>query len=140
MSALYGNRMRRKKGRPLVDQGTKICVVSLKIVIGTGRETEMIADPKRKPHQDDGDSDKHRRQEEALDEALENTFPAAQSKTRRRTPQGDAELITEKQVLGLKEAPRLEQVGDEHSERVQDCKHRPGWCDDSTSRRESGPD
>jgi len=37
----------------------------------------MIADPKRKPHQDDGDSDKHRRQEEALDEALENTFPAS---------------------------------------------------------------
>jgi len=27
---------------------------------------------------------------------------AAQSKTRRRTPQGDAELMTEKQVLGLK--------------------------------------
>jgi hypothetical protein len=37
----------------------------------------MIADPKRKPHQDDGDSDKRRRQEEALDEALENTFPAS---------------------------------------------------------------
>jgi hypothetical protein len=51
---------------------------------------------------------------------------AAQSKTRRRTPQGDAELMTEKQVLGLKQAPRLEQVGDEHSERVQDCKHRLG--------------
>jgi hypothetical protein len=33
--------------------------------------------------------------------------------------------MTEKQVLGLKPAPRLEQVGDEHSERVQDCKHRP---------------
>jgi len=30
----------------------------------------------------------------------------------------------EKQVLGLKPAPRLEQVGDEHSERVQDRKHR----------------
>jgi hypothetical protein len=40
-------------------------------------ETEMIADPKRKPHQDDGDSDKRRRQEEALDEALKNTFPAS---------------------------------------------------------------
>jgi len=39
---------------------------------------------------------------------------------------GDAELMTEKQVLGLKQAPRLEQVGDEHSERVQDCKHRLG--------------
>jgi hypothetical protein len=37
----------------------------------------MIADPKRKPHQDDGDSDKRRRQEQALDEALENTFPAS---------------------------------------------------------------
>jgi nicotinate phosphoribosyltransferase len=35
----------------------------------------MIADPKHKPHQDD--SDKRRRQEEALDEALKNTFPAS---------------------------------------------------------------
>jgi hypothetical protein len=50
MSTLYGNRMARKG---------------------------MIADPKRKPHQDGGDSDKRRRQEEALDEALENTFPAS---------------------------------------------------------------
>jgi hypothetical protein len=40
-------------------------------------ETEMIVDPKRKPHQDNGDSDKRRRQEEALDEALKNTFPAS---------------------------------------------------------------
>jgi hypothetical protein len=32
---------------------------------------------------------------------------AAQSKTRRRMPQGDAELMTEKQVLGLKGARRL---------------------------------
>jgi hypothetical protein len=47
------------------------------IFIGAVRETEMIADPKRKPHQDDGDSDKRRRQEEALDEALKNTFPAS---------------------------------------------------------------
>jgi hypothetical protein len=37
----------------------------------------MIADPKPKPHQDEGDSDKRRRQEEALDEALKNTFPAS---------------------------------------------------------------
>jgi hypothetical protein len=49
---------------------------------------------------------------------------AVQSNTRRRTPQGDAELMTEKQVLGFKPAPRLEQIGDEHSERVQDRKHR----------------
>ena len=37
----------------------------------------MIADPKRKPYQDESDSDKHRRLEEALDEALKNTFPAS---------------------------------------------------------------
>jgi hypothetical protein len=37
----------------------------------------MIADPKCKPHQDDGDSDERSRQEEALDEALKNTFPAS---------------------------------------------------------------
>ena len=37
----------------------------------------MIAHPKRKPHQDNGDSDERRRQEEALDEALKNTFPAS---------------------------------------------------------------
>ena len=32
---------------------------------------------KRKPHQDNGDRDKRRHQEEALDEALKNTFPAS---------------------------------------------------------------
>jgi len=37
----------------------------------------MIADPKRKPHQDADASDKRRRQEEALDDALKNTFPAS---------------------------------------------------------------
>jgi hypothetical protein len=38
----------------------------------------MTADPKRKPHQDEGDNDRSRRQEEeALDEALKNTFPAS---------------------------------------------------------------
>ena len=37
----------------------------------------MIADPKRERHQEDGDSDKRERQEEALDEALKNTFPAS---------------------------------------------------------------
>jgi hypothetical protein len=31
----------------------------------------------------------------------------AQPKTRRRAPQGDAELMSEKQVLGLKPASRL---------------------------------
>jgi hypothetical protein len=48
----------------------------------------------------------------------------AQSKTRRRTPQGNVELMTEKKVLSFKPPPRFEQVGDEHSERVQDYKHR----------------
>jgi hypothetical protein len=28
-----------------------------------------------------------------------------------------------KQIVSFKPAPRLEQVGDKHSERVQDCKH-----------------
>jgi len=37
-----------------------------------------------------------------------------------RTPQGDAELMTKEEVLGFKPAPRLEQIDDEHSERVQD--------------------
>jgi hypothetical protein len=32
--------------------------------------------------------------------------------------------MAEKQILSLKPAPRLEQVGDEHSKRVQDRKHR----------------
>jgi hypothetical protein len=40
-------------------------------------EAEMIADPKRKLQQDEGDGDKRLRQEEALDEALKNTFPAS---------------------------------------------------------------
>ncbi len=39
----------------------------------------MIADPKRKPHHDvDRDErERRRRQEEALDDALANTFPAS---------------------------------------------------------------
>ena len=39
----------------------------------------MIADPKRKPYQDDGDGDKRRRQEEALDEALEKQLSGVRS-------------------------------------------------------------
>jgi hypothetical protein len=48
---------------------------------------------------------------------------AAQSKMRRRRPQGNVELMTEKQVLSFKLAPRLEQVSGELSEREQDRKH-----------------
>jgi len=45
--------------------------------------------------------------------------------------------MAEQQILCLKPAPRLEQVGDEHSERVQDRKHRSQGCDDSALRCES---
>jgi hypothetical protein len=37
----------------------------------------MTTDPKRKTVQDNSSRDKRRRQEEALDEALKNTFPAS---------------------------------------------------------------
>ena len=41
----------------------------------------MIAEPKRKPHHNDNDNDRDKRerrhQEEALDSALKNTFPAS---------------------------------------------------------------
>ena len=65
------------KGVPLDDQCTESCVITPKIFSSAVGEIEMIVDPKREPHQDNGDSDKRRRQEEALDEALENTFPAS---------------------------------------------------------------
>src|SRR5262249_11307171 len=62
---------------------------------------------------------------------------ATQSKARRRTPQGDAELMAKEQVLGLKSARRLEEVYNEHCERMQDREHRPRSCDDSTRRCDS---
>ncbi|MGC1823457.1 MAG: hypothetical protein WA729_20925 [Pseudolabrys sp.] len=37
----------------------------------------MIAEPKFKPDDNDRDKRERRRQEEALDEALKNTFPAS---------------------------------------------------------------
>ena len=49
---------------------------------------------------------------------------AVQSKTRRRPPQRNIELMAEKQILGFKPTPRREQISDEHSECVQDRKHR----------------
>src|SRR5436309_14366592 len=64
---------------------------------------------------------------------------ATQSKSRRRAPQSDAELMTEKQVLGLKPAPRFEYVGDEHPERVQNRNHQPGGCAAPVPRCESRP-
>ena len=59
------------------DQRTEIFVIAPENLGSAVGDTEMIAAPKRKPHQDNGDSDKRRRQEEALDEALKNTFPAS---------------------------------------------------------------
>ena len=48
---------------------------------------------------------------------------AAQQQTRRRSPQCDVELMTEKQALGFQPASRLEYVGDEHHEKMQDRRH-----------------
>ena len=62
---------------------------------------------------------------------------AAQSKARRRTPQGDAELMAKEQVLGFKSARRLEEVNNEHCERIQDREHRPRSCDDFSRRCDS---
>src|SRR5262249_46646065 len=62
---------------------------------------------------------------------------AAQSKPRRRTPQGDVELMAEEQVFDFKPAPRLERVDAEHSERMQEREHRSRSCDDSTQRCDS---
>jgi hypothetical protein len=49
-------------------------------------------------------------------------------------------MVSWKQILGFKPASRLEQIDDQRSERVQDCKHRPKSCDDSAARDESRPD
>src|SRR5262245_1886139 len=54
----------------------------------------------------------------------QGTVTATQPKARRRTPQGDAELVAEEQVLGFKPARRLEEVDDEHCERMQEREHR----------------
>ena len=51
---------------------------------------------------------------------------AAQSDMRSRTPQGDTELMTEKQILGFKPASRLEQIGEIRSKQVDDRKLQAG--------------
>jgi hypothetical protein len=45
--------------------------------LGGSEKTKMTTDPKRKAHQITGGRDKRRQQEEALDDALKNTFPAS---------------------------------------------------------------
>jgi hypothetical protein len=62
------------------------------------------------------------------------------SKTTRCAPQGDAELMAKEQVLRFKPTRRLEEVDDEHCERMQERGHRPRSCDDSTRRGDSKPD
>jgi hypothetical protein len=51
-------------------------LVSLETLWGS-EKTKMTTDPKRKTLQDKSGRDKRRQQEEALDEALKNTFPAS---------------------------------------------------------------
>ena len=53
----------------------------------------------------------------------QRAITAKQPRTKWCAPQSDAQLMAEKQILGLKSALRLEQVGDHHAERAQDCKH-----------------
>jgi hypothetical protein len=49
-----------------------------------------------------------------------------QPETRRSSPQGDVKLMTKKQVLGFKPAPRLEESGEIRSKQVDDRTHRIG--------------
>jgi hypothetical protein len=49
-----------------------------------------------------------------------------QPKTWRSSPQGGIELMTKKEVLGLKLAPRLEQIGDNRPKQLEVCEHRDG--------------
>jgi hypothetical protein len=48
--------------------------------------------------------------------------------------------MAKEQVLRFKPTRRLEEVDDEHCERMQERKHRPRSCDDSTRRCDSKPD
>jgi len=50
----------------------------------------------------------------------------AQPQTVRHASQGDIELMSEKEVLYLKPAPRLEQVRDKRADQLEDGKHRAG--------------
>src|SRR5688572_11479490 len=49
-----------------------------------------------------------------------------QPETLRCAPQDDGELMTKKEVLDFKPTPRLEQIGDIHSEQMDDRKHHFG--------------
>jgi hypothetical protein len=45
--------------------------------------------------------------------------------------------MAKEQVLGFKSARRLEEINNEHCERMQDREHRPQSCDDSSRRCDS---
>jgi len=62
---------------PLDDQRTRISFIVPNVLIGAAGRIEMITDLKHRPRQDDVASDKRRHQEEDLDDALKNTFPAS---------------------------------------------------------------
>jgi hypothetical protein len=49
-----------------------------------------------------------------------------QPQTVRCTPQGNIELMPEKEILDFKPAPRPEQVGDKRHKQLEDRKHRAG--------------
>jgi hypothetical protein len=48
-----------------------------------------------------------------------------------RTPHGDIELMSKKEILDFEPAPRLEQAGDKRPKKVKDGKHRMRSCADS---------
>jgi len=48
-----------------------------------------------------------------------------------RTPHGDIELMSKKEILDFEPAPRLEQAGDKRPKEVKDGKHRMRSCADS---------
>jgi hypothetical protein len=50
------------------------------------------------------------------------------------TPQGYIELISEKEILDFKPAPRLEQIADKRPKQIEDRAHRVGSCADSPHR------
>ena len=54
----------------------------------------------------------------------QRAIAAPKRKTCRSSPQGDIELMTEKEDLGLKPARRLEQIGDTRHKQVEDREHR----------------
>jgi len=62
----------------------------------------------------------------APDRAGSGAIAAPQPGTWRSPPQSDVELMTKKEVLDFKRAPRLEQIGDVGSKSVDDREHRTG--------------